>query len=475
MMIIDFITLSPEFLLLLCLPVMFLVNRYRTSKTAKTFYTIAKIFVVLAAADTIIFYNRSGLPAYWANNTYTTLYKLCTYAFALTWFFLSCKWFLNKNRSSLSYYTLGVCSLFSLMLMISAHNLLVLFAGLLGSFATQYLMIYLSDDDFDVVVIAKRYLQFAIIFALMFALGLGLIYEQTGSFDYDRVYNYFAALKTFSLINILSYVFILIPLLFMLGLAPFHFWFAEVLSVCVLPISGYFTIIPAFAAYSALVNLCLNVFFPMISFIKPALVTFAFLSLLLGAISPIRETNIRKLFAFSTLYHLGFIFATLVSFNYNSVAASFTYLLIYVLAMTGIYTVFFGFKSNGEYLYKLEEITGAFTQKPYISVALLIFIVSMVGSPPMLGFLGKLDAVDNLIIEGRYWSVAIAMFALLLLMTAYLDVIKAVFFDNRLRNFDRADKGIYICLFINILIVLITILNPGFLMDKLDKLLTPVL
>lgn len=474
-MIIDFITLSPEFLLLLCLPVLFLVNRYRISKTAKTFYTITKIFIVLAAASTLIFYNRSGLPSLFVNNTYTTLYKLSIYAFAITWFFLSCKWFLNKNRSSFAYYTLGICSLFSLMLMISANNLLILFIGLLGSFTTQYLMIYLSDDDFDVVIIAKRYLQFAVIFAVMFALGLALIYYQAGSLGYKEIYTYFASLKTFNLLNVLSYALILIPLLFMLGLAPFHFWFAEVLSVCVLPISGYFTIIPIFAAYSALVNICLNVFFPMIGYIKPALITFVFLSLLLGAISAIKENNLRKLFAFSSLYHLGFIFAALVSFNYNSVAASFTYLLIYVLGMTGIYTVFFGFKSNGEYLYKLGDIAGAFTQKPYISAALLIFIVSMVGSPPMLGFLGKLDAVNNLIIEGSYWTVFAAMFALLLLMTAYLDVIKTVFFDSRVRNFDRADKGIYICLFINILIVLITILNPRFLMDNLDKLLLPVL
>lgn len=474
-MILDFITLSPEIILLLCLPLMYLVNRYRTTKTPKTFYTIAKVFIILAAISTLIFYNRSGLQNFWVNNTYTTLYKLCIYAFALTWFFLSCKWFLNKNRSSFAYYALGICSLFSLMLMISAHNLLILFAGLTGSFITQYLMIYLSDDDFDIVVIATRYLRFAIIFSLMFALGLGLIYYKVGGWDYGQVYAYFASLKSFSLIDIFCYVLILVPLLFMLGLAPFHFWFAEVLSVCVLPISGYFTIIPIFAAYSALVNLCLNVFFPMINYIKPALVVFAFLSLLLGAVSAIKETNLRKLFAYSTLYHLGFIFVTLISFNYNSISASFTYLLIYVLAMTGIYTVFFGFKSNGEYLYKLEDIGGVFTQKPYISVSLLIFIVSMVGSPPMLGFLGKLEAVDNLIIEGRYWSVFLAMLALLFLMTAYLDVIKAAFFDNRIRNFDRADKGIYICLFINILIVLITILNPSFLIDKLDKWLLPVL
>lgn len=474
-MIADFMALSPEILLLLSLPLMGVVNRYRVAKTAKTFYTVSKVFILLAAAASVIFYNQNGFPGYWQNNTYTTMLKVCVYIFALAWFFLSCKWFLNKNHPSAAYYALGICSLVSLLMMISADNLLILFIGYVGALAAHNGMIYLSDDDFDVAEVAKRCLKFIILNILMFAGGLFLIYEKAGTLSYAGIYEYFASRPVVDLSDVCCYILIFAPLLFMLGLAPFHFYFAEVLDVCVLPVSGYLTIIPVFAAYGALVNLSLNVFFPLISCIKPVLVYFAVLSLFLGAVSAIKQCNIRKLFAFSTLYHLGFIFITLSAFNYNSVSSSFIYLLIYVLGMTGIYTVFFGFKSNGEYLYNLEDIAGAFTQKPYICTALLIFIISMVGSPPMLGFLGKLDAVNNLVIEGKYGLVAVAMVTLMFLLTAYLDVIKTMFFDNRIRNFDRADKGIYICLFINILVVLITILNPGVLMDKIEKLIMPVL
>ena len=219
----------------------------------------------------------------------------------------------------------------------------------------------------------------------------------------------------------------------------------------------------------------MNVFFPLISGIKPVLWGFAVFSLLLGAVSANREKNLRRLFAYGTLYNLGFIFITLNAFNYDGIAASFVYLVVYMLSMLGVYTVFFGFKSNGEYLTVLDDAAGAFTQKPYITVAFLVFMVSLASSPPTLGFLGKLAAVNNLVIEGSYCSVAIVMVALLLMITAYLDVIKAVFFDERKRKFDRADRGIYICLFLNILIVLISILNPSYLMDNLEKLLVPVL
>lgn len=474
-MIIDLLALSPEFFLLISLGIMLLVNHYRESKTPKTFYTISKIFLVLASLSAVVFFNQSGFSEYWQNNSYTTLFKICIFLLALTWFFLSCKWFLNKNRSSFSFYMLGMSSVLMLMMIISACNLLILFVGILGYFCLTYAMIYLSDNEFEVDLTAKRYLKFAMFFSALFVAGLVLVYQKASSFDYVIIYEYFASQDKISWSDILTYAFLLAPLLFMIGLAPFHFWFADVISVSILPVSGFYTIIPIFAGYSCLVNLCLNVFFPLIGYIKPILIVFAAVSMLLGSISANKEQNIRRLFAYSALYNMGFVLITLGTFNYSSIAASFIYLLVYILSISGVYTVFYGFKSNGEYLYKFEDISGVFDQKPYITVAFLVFIVSLAGSPPMLGFLGKLAAVNNLVIEGRYWSVSVAMIAMLLMITAYLDVIKSIFFDERKRSFDRADKGIYICLFINLVIVLITILQPRFLMDNLEKLLVPVL
>lgn len=474
-MIINLLALSPEIMLIMSLVTMLLVNHYRQMKTPKTFYTISKVFLVLSTLSAIIFFNQSGFNGYWQNNSYTTLFKVCIFLLALTWFFLSCKWFLNKNHSSLSYYLLGMSSILMLMLIISATDLLILFTGLLGYFVLTYLMMYLSDNEFEVEQTAKLYLKFAMFFSVLFVAGLIMIYIKVGSFNYTAIYEYFVSQDKITLFDIITYAFLLSPILFMIGLAPFHFWFAEVISVSILPVSGFYTLIPVFAGFSCLVNLCLNIFFPLISYIKPILILFAAISLLLGAISANKEQNIRRLFAYSSLYNLGFIFITLSTFNYNSIAASFVYLVVYILSICGIYTVFYGFKSNGEYLYKLEDISGIFTQKSYISVAFLVFTVSLAGSPPMLGFLGKLAVVNNLVIEGRYWSLGVAIFAMLLMITAYLDVIKTIFFDERKRNFDRADKGIYICLFINIIIILISILQPSYLMGNLEKLLIPVL
>ena len=103
------------------------------------------------------------------------------------------------------------------------------------------------------------------------------------------------------------------------------------------------------------------------------------------------------------------------------------------------------------------------------------FMVSMLGTPPMLGFLGKLSVINYLIIQGSYVFIGLILTALLLLAYAFLNVIKAVYFDSLTNVFDRADKGVYICLMINLILVLISILNPKYLMHDAEAILSTVL
>lgn len=474
-MIIKLFAFTPEIFLFFAMPVMLLVGHYRENVTPKTFFTLAKIFLLFAAVGGILFYDYNGYSEWWINNSYTSLAKISTILFALAWFFLSCKWFLNKNRSSQKYYFWGMGSVFTLMFVISSQNLGVMCGALLLYFLLNVQMIKLCDDDFDISSVVVRYRIFSLLFFLMFALGCGMVYHKIGSLDYTKVGEYLNTLQVISLYEVASAVFIIVPLLYMIGLAPFHFWFAEVLAVCTLPVCGFLTMVPIFAGYSALADLCLNVFYPLQGYLKPTLMLFSVLSLLIGALSANNEQNLRRLFAFSALCHLGIVFLVLTPFNYNSLSASFAYLLFYISSTLGVYTVFFGFKSKGEYLEELDEISGIFAQRPYISTAMLVFLVSLTGCPPMLGFLGKLLAVNSMIIEGSYWGVAILMFSLLMLAKAYLEIIKAAFFNERTRSFDRVDNGIYICLFINIIIVLLAILNPGRVLSYLDGFLSVVL
>ncbi len=473
-MISNLLSLGAEITLGLALPFMALVNGYRQNKTPKTFFTISKIFLILSFVWVIIFYNYKGFGDTYVNNAYTSLFKIWIMLSSLAWFFLSCKWFLNRDRSSFAYYILGLSSVIAMMVMISTENLLVLFIAVNLSYLLNYLLIYLSSDDFDVSRSARKYLMFSAFFCISFTIAIVLVWKRVGSFSYQDIYGWLQSVPRGNVEALIIYAGIFMPLLFMVGLAPFHFWFADVLSVCVLPICGFFTLVPVFAGFAVIVKVVLSLLFPLLYAIKPALFVFAVLSLFIGAVNANRETNIRRLFAGSTLFHLGFIHITLLQFNDNSVLSGFIYLLVYVFSMSGIYAVFLGFKSNGEYLYNLEDINGVAEIRPYISAALLIFMFSLAGTPPMLGFLGKLSVINNLVINVRYWSIGLGLFASLLVYNAYLRVIDAAYFRKYKHSFDRVDRGVYIYLFINLVLVVISILNPRFIMNDFDKMLVTV-
>ena len=206
--------------------------------------------------------------------------------------------------------------------------------------------------------------------------------------------------------------------------------------------------------------------------IRPVLLFFGVVSLVVGALSANGENNLRRLFAFSTVYNLGFMLFGIVSFQTVALLSAFAYTVIYVLSMAGIYTVFLGLKSRGNYLVCVDDIGGLSEVKPYLSAALLIFMFSLIGVPPLLGFVGRLSVINNLIVDERWLHVVLLMLSLLFMANAYLQVIRKIYFSPLKNSFDRTDKSIYICLFINLVLVVISLLNPGYLLHDAELILS---
>lgn len=154
--------------------------------------------------------------------------------------------------------------------------------------------------------------------------------------------------------------------------------------------------------------------------------------------------------------------------------SAFAYMMVYILAMAGVYTVFLGLKSRGDYLTGLSDIDGLSVSKPYLSAALLVFMVSLAGIPPMLGFLGRLSVINNLVVEERWGDVVVLLVSMLFMANAYLQVIRTAYFEPLKKSFDRTDKAIYICLFVNLVLVIISTLNPGYLLHDAELILNGI-
>lgn len=467
----NWLILLPEISLLAYVIVAIMVNRWRETKTPKTFFTLSKVFLSVAIAGTVIFYNKSPFPELWRNTRYTALFKVIIYLVALTWFYLSSKWFLVKSRPSFGFYTLTMLNLLLFGILLSARNLLLpaIIVPLLC--LINFELLNENDDKEETGCISRLYVFFATLFVLLLWGGIAILHAKTGSYGFAAIEAYLSLPGRLDIWSCAAIGMILASWLFMLALAPFHSWFVSFIGAALLPVSGFLTLLPPFVFLACLISLMTGVFHPALPLVKNMLTAFALISLLLGALSANGEKNVRRLFAFSTLFNLGFMLFSIVSFSDNAVLSAFSYTMIYVLAMAGVYTVFLGMKSRGEYLSELGEINGLSESKPYISAALLIFMFSMIGIPPMLGFLGRLSIVNNLVIEERWPDLAVLLTALMFMANAYLQVIRTIYFEPLKNSFDRTDKAIYICLAINLVLVVISILNPGWLLHDAEKIL----
>lgn len=470
----DWLILFPELALLGFLLAAWLINRYRTVNTPKTFFTLSKYFLLAAILGTVVFYNKSAFPGLWVNTPYSTLFKIVIYLLALAWYYLSSKWFLAKNKSSYQFYNLVMLALLALELLISAASLLLplVLVPLLCWINWRLLRLYTDPDE--IRVMSRLYAFLSWLFILLLAGGIVLIGSRAGTFDCAGVFAYFQNRGALALADYAAVGMILASLLFMLAIAPFHSWYLGMLTYAILPVCGFLTLIPPFAHLSCLINLITNVFGEAGGFMRLVLIIFAAFSLFVGALSANGAANIRRLFGFSSVYHLGFMLFSIVSFNHGGMLSAFAYMMIYLLAMAGVYTVFLGLKSRGDFLADLEDIDGLSNAKPYLAAAFLIFMISLTGTPPLLGFLGRLSVINNLVVDERWVSVGVLLLSILFMANAYLQVIRTIYFEPVKHNFDRTDKAIYICLFINLILVMISIINPTYLLQDAEKILSGV-
>lgn len=433
--------------------------------TAKSFFSSVQLFLLATLASTVIFYNKSAFPSLWQNSSFTTLFKFFMYLLAWAWFYLSSIWFLNKNRPSGYFFSICFAMLLGFDILASSTSLLTLAVVIPYICFFYYKLILRHWDIEQVKQPAKNYAFSALFFIILLFGGIYIIYHQTGSFSYSEINKFFATKGNIPTnITYIGVLMILLGIMFLMSTAPFHYWFISFIGRGVLPVCGFITIIPPLIYLCTLINLINRCFPQFINYITPLLTIFGVISVIIGALSANGEKNIRRLFGYLNIYCNGVMLIGLMNFSNSSIVASFAYMAICILSFAGIYTVFLGIKSKGDYLSETDAISGFYTMRPFMSAALLIFMFSLIGLAPTLGFFGYLSIINNLVEGGCWIKLLFILFGVLFVASACLQIVRVIYFEIPVNKFDRSDKAIYICLFFNALLVFISLINPAWLL-----------
>lgn len=454
-MFVRYIALLPEFLLFCNCILMLVVYRFRQTKTPKTFATLSKIFVALAMLATIVFYNQ-GLPALYLNNTlYTTFFKTLLYILVLWTDYLACKWFLNKNHPSLGYYSVICLILAFFSVAISAGHLLLLCICLTVVFALPYFLACIRTEGLPE---RPNFSFHFICFLALLGGGCAGIFAYTADWSFAGIAQYYQ--NTPAAGACFAAAAVVLAVLYLMGAAPFHVWSAQIVKRCVLPAGSYVSLIPVWGGMAVLLSLGVSVFPGIQPFIGRICFISGILSVLYGVWGAESGYDVRQIFSYAGLYCLGVVLIAVSAFSAAGLQSGIIFLLSGLTALCGAYTSFYGIRSKGMYLHELKSIAGMAEVKPYISAALIIFIVSILGLPPFLGMIGNIAVFENLL-DRQMYGIMIFIFVMLVwLAHSFLYIIKSVYFDKRNGSFDRADAGVYLSLLFNILLMGYIIVNP---------------
>lgn len=466
-MIEDIVYFSP--LLCLICGIALLFAGYLKNAGLNSVFRITKLSLIFSFGLAVIFYNRTAFSTAATADMFSAFFQGIMYTSALAVLFLSRKWYAAADTDGYLFCGALLLAVISGSLLSESENLALTTGSLCLLMLSGYLLFLHADKIKENYAAGILYLIPAVFLALSAVCGTFLLYRLCGNLNYDILAVYFDVQKENPYIFSLAAIFVL-QFIFLFGIAPLHFWYTETAGRIILPVFTCFTLVPLGGIFAGFIRLNLAMLPAQLEQFSFFYKYLALLSVFTGAVGSCSGKNVWKIFACGAVYHLGVVLLILRQFTPSDFHAAAVSLTVYILAMYGVCASLYGLKSKGEYLFMLSDFSGAAYKRPYISVMLIIFLFSLLGMPPFLGCLGQFGALNNLLLNGSYCSLAVLLVFLTVLACGYLQIVRALYAENGSTLFDRADRGIYIAVCLDFLLMAWIMLKPDFWEGCLEKI-----
>jgi NADH-quinone oxidoreductase subunit N len=328
------------------------------------------------------------------------------------------------------YPVLIVLATLGMFVMVSANNLMALYMGLeLMSLAAYVLAAFHRDEERSTEAGLKYFVLGALSSGVMLY-GMSLVYGFVGSTDFTAIGAGLSAGEERNLGALFGMVFVLAGLAFKVSAVPFHMWTPDVYEGAPTPVAAFFASAPKVAAMGLFLRVALDAFSGMVGDWRQIVIFMAIASMFLGAVGAIGQTNIKRLLAYSSINNIGFVLIGLAAASAAGASAVLLYLAIYLVMTLGAFLCVLALTdADGRAVETLADLGGLAETRPWLSVALSIFMLSLAGLPPLFGFMAKL-AVFNAAVDSGLWLLAVlGVLASVVAAYYYLRIVKILFFD----------------------------------------------
>jgi NADH-quinone oxidoreductase subunit N len=431
---VEYLRLLPEILLTVLGAAIMFLEAILKDRQKGIFAPLTVLGLAGALWATLAAYANQGMAFHNMMNVdgFATFFRIVVIGVGLLAVFSSAEYLARERSPGGEYYALILFSIVGQFLMSGANELIMIFIGIeISSIASYILAGYLRDDPRNNESALKYFLlgSFATAFLLY---GVAWIYGMTGTTNLMEIRQVLltpGAAPSLALTGTAAAL-IFVGLAFKISAAPFQIWAPDVYQGAPAPVSGFLSAGPKAAAFAVLLRVFMIAFGPITTSWEPLLWTCALASMVVGNFAAIQQTNIKRMLAYSSIAHAGYILVAVTAHSSTGSAAAMFYLAAYAFMNVGAFAVVAYFARTGEKFVKIEDFAGLSQRQPVMAAMLVIFLLSLIGVPLTGGFFGKFYIFKAALDSNLVWLTVLGLLTSAVAAFYYLRIMVVMYFQE---------------------------------------------
>ena len=443
MIILDLIASLPELWLACGGMVLLMVGVFHRGDgtTAVMVLSVAAVAVALALLWVLRPAAGSAYGGLFVNDSFTFFMKSLVLIGSLLTMVMSIGYAQREGMNRFEFPILMVFSTLGMLMMVSANDLISLYLGLELQSLSLYVMAAFRKDTLRSSEAGLKYFVLGALSSGMLLYGSSLVYGFSGTTSFTELGAIFAheaaSGQAASPGVIVGIVFIIAGLAFKISAVPFHMWTPDVYEGAPTAVTAFFANAPKIAAMALTIRVLMGPFGELVGEWRQIVIFVSVASMLLGAFAAINQTNIKRLMAYSSIGNVGYMLIGLAAGSEAGVRGMAIYLAIYLVMNVGTFTCILCMRRSEGMVEGIEDLKGLSKTNPYMAAALLFFMFSLAGIPPLAGFFGKLYIFLAAIRAELYTLATIGVLSSVVAAFYYVRIVKLMYFDDPTDSFDR--------------------------------------
>jgi NADH-quinone oxidoreductase subunit N len=433
----DILILAPEFYLVAAACLLLLLDAFMKPEQRGLLHWLSiavlavAIYMVVGAAPPV---SLSAFHGMFLRDGVATILKVFALLTTILVFVYSRPYLRDRKLFIGEFYTLMIFAVIGVMLLVSAGSLVTVYLGLELLSLSSYALVALNRDAPLPSEAAMKYFVLGALASGMLLYGMSMVYGASGmggqaTLDLAQLQHVMGYTKAPTLL-LFGLVFMVVGISFKLGVAPFHMWIPDVYQGAPTPITTFIASASKLAAFGMAYRLLAGGMAEVAHQWQLMLAVLAVLSLAIGNLVAIVQTNLKRMLAYSTISHMGYLLLGLAAAGPEGYSAAMFYAISYALMSTASFGVILALARAGFECEEIDDLRGLNQRSPWLAFLMLLVMVSLAGVPPMFGFFAKLLVLQAAIHAGMMWLAIVGAVFAIIGLYYYLRVVKVMYFDK---------------------------------------------